>query len=311
MAFPFETALDDVRYAEIVRQGVSTNVYAVGPPDELLLIDTGTDEAAAELIETLEGAGCKPDAIRAIIVTHGHSDHYGGARKLVEWCGAPVWAHVAAAMQIEDPRGDFMNPAGIWDNATPEGLGGFRERVGGPVRVDRILREGDSVEHAGLTFNVLHTPGHERGLITLFERDRRLAFVGDLPQGGMDNSGNWLGLFHDVAAQRRSLQRVIELDPAWEFRGHRVPHHGADVGANLAACVDRLDTIEAALLDALGAQSPISEAEAVRSAFRALFGIEIARPRGYAITTVRAFFIDLAQRERVRRTDDLEWESAK
>jgi len=309
VAFPFETALDDVRYAEIVRQGVSTNVYAVGPPDDLLLIDTGTDEAAAELIETLEGAGCKPDAVRAIIVTHGHNDHYGGARALVEWCGAPVWAHVAAAMQIEDPSGDFMNPAGIWDNATPEALDGFRERVRGPVRVDRLLREGDTVEHAGLTFEVLHTPGHERGLITLFERDRRLAFVGDLPQGGMDSSGNWLGLFHDVAAQRRSLQRVAELDPAWEFRGHRVPHHGADVGANLAACADRLDKIEAALLEALRAQSPISEAQAVREVFRALFDLEVEQPRGYAVTTVRAFFIDLAQRGRVRRTDDLEWES--
>ena len=311
MAFNFATALDDVRYAEIVRQGVSTNVYAVGPPDDLLLIDTGTDEAAPELIETLEGAGCKPEAVRAIIVTHGHNDHYGGARALVEWCGAPVWAHVAAAMQIEDPSGDFMNPAGIWDNATPDARDGFRERVRGPVRVDRLLREGDSVEHAGRTFDVLHTPGHERGLITLFEPERRLAFVGDLPQGGKGTSGNWLGLFHDVAAQRRSLQRVIELDPAWEFRGHRVPHHGADVRANLAACVDRLDDIEAALLNALGAQSPISEAQAAREAFRALFGIEVARPRGYAITTVRAFFIDLAQRGHVRRNDDLEWESTK
>ena len=34
MAFSFEAALDDVRYAEIIRQGVSTNVYAVGPPDD-------------------------------------------------------------------------------------------------------------------------------------------------------------------------------------------------------------------------------------------------------------------------------------
>lgn len=185
------------------------------------------------------------------------------------------------------------------------------ERVRGPVRVDRLLREGDAVEHANLTFEVLHTPGHERGLITLFERERRLAFVGDLPQGGMDNSGNWLGLFHDVAAQRRSLRRVAELNPAWEFRGHRVPHHGADVGANLAASVARLDNIEAALLETLGAKSPISVPNAARAAFRALFDLEVTQPPGYAVTTVLAFFIDLAQRGRVRRTDDLEWESAK
>jgi len=310
MAFNLATALDDVRYAEIVRLGVSTNVYVVGPPDELLLIDAGTDEAAAELIETLEAAGCEPDAVRAIIITHGHNDHYGGARALVEWSGAPVWAHVAAAMQIEDPSGDFRDPAAIWDNATQEGLDGFRERIGGPARVDRLLREGDTVEHAGLTFDVLHTPGHERGLITLFEPERRLAFVGDLPQGGLDNSGNWLGLFHDVAAQRRSLRRVIELDPAWEFRGHRAPHHGDDVGANLACCVARLDEIESALLDALSRQSPINDAQAARAAFRALFDIEVARPRGYAITTVRAFFIDLAGQGRVRQTDGLEWELA-
>jgi len=310
MAFHFATALDGVRTAEIVRLGVSTNVYVVGPPDELLLIDAGTSEAAPELIETLEAGGCRPDAIRAIIITHGHNDHYGGALPLVEWSGAPVWAHVAAAMQIENPEGDFRDPAAIWDNATRAGLEGFRERVGGPVRVDRLLREGDTIEHAGLAFEVRHTPGHERGLVTLFERARRLAFVGDLPQGGMDSSGNWLGLFHDVAAQRRSLQRVIELDPAWEFRGHRVPHSGADVGANLACCVARLDKIEAALLEALAERSPLSEVEAARAAFRALFDLEVVQPQGYAISTVRAFFIDLAQRGRVRRTVDLEWELA-
>jgi glyoxylase-like metal-dependent hydrolase (beta-lactamase superfamily II) len=308
MAFNVVTALDDVRYAEVVRMGVSTNVYAVGPLDNLLLFDAGTDEAAPELIDTLEAAGCKPDAVRAIIITHGHNDHYGGALALTEWCGAPVWAHAGAAMNIENPELTFTDPAGLWDNISQEGIDGFRERVRGAVPVGRLLREGDVVEHAGLTFDVLHTPGHQRGLITLYESDRRLAFMGDLPQGGMDSSGNWLGLYHDIAAQRRSLQRVIDLDLVWEFRAHRAPHSGADVAANLAHCMAWLDRIEAALLDALADQSPLSEAQLVRATFRALFDIDVAQPRGYAVQTIKAFMIDLATRGRVRRTDDLEWE---
>ena len=37
-----------------------------------------------------------------------------------------------------NPEGDFGDPAAIWDNATQEGLGGFRERVGGPIRVAHL-----------------------------------------------------------------------------------------------------------------------------------------------------------------------------
>jgi glyoxylase-like metal-dependent hydrolase (beta-lactamase superfamily II) len=195
-------------------------------------------------------------------------------------------------------------------NAAAADWQSFRAGAGGPVRVARVLREGDAFEHAGMRFEVLHAPGHDRGELVLHERARRLVFTGDLVQGGMDASKNWLGLFTDPASQRKSLARVAALAPEWNFKGHRAARAGAELQADLACALERLDRIERALREALAAHSPAGVAELARAAFRRVLGQEVAEPANYALVSVSAFLLDLARRGLARRTPELAWEPA-
>lgn len=311
MAFPFCRAGEGVGYVEIAVIGTTSNVYALGGGKDYLLIDSGGAATAADVVATLTAAGFSPTGCRAIVVTHGHSDHFGGLAELVRWCGAPVWAHAAAAANIEDHRGCFTSPASWNANLTPADWDSFFAVAGELCPVSRLIRDGDVLETPIGALNVLHTPGHERGAITLHHSDRRLAFVGDLVQGGIDASANWLGLFHDPAAQRASLRRIAGLKLACLFKGHRHPRCGGEVEAELASAADRVDRIETAVLDALASGQPTSLADTVRGVFTRVIGQHVANPPQYGIATIAAFLHDLSYRGRVRRNSDLAWELVK
>lgn len=91
--------------------------------------------------------------VAAIVLTHGHFDHLGGVRELVEATGAPLLVHEADAVGITHAEGTGGAPFGFLDVAPPP---------------DRVLHDGDVVEAGALTLRVLHTPGHTPGGISLF-----------------------------------------------------------------------------------------------------------------------------------------------
>ncbi len=187
------------------------NAYLVGD----VVVDAGLPWSEARLLEALEER-----TVTAHVLTHAHPDHQGAtaalcaARSIPLWCGARD-RHAAAqgtfAAPFHGPRRRLFQAA---------------ERLGGPGQpVERVLREGDGI--AG--FEVIDTPGHTPGHISLWRASDRVVILGDVASHrnplaltpGLRESSR---LFtHDSVENRRSLRRIAALRPRLVCFGHGPP----------------------------------------------------------------------------------------
>ncbi len=167
-----------------------TNCYVVWQDGaDALLIDCAGDADAI-----LNEVHARHLRLRLIVLTHGHIDHIEPLADLVRLTSAQVAIHDLDAPMLGDP---MVSGASLF---------GFSQRAS---TSDILLQEGSDVtlEGTGLTFTVLHTPGHTPGSIcllgggALFSGDT--LFAGGI--GRMDLPGG------DEEAMQASLSRLLEL----------------------------------------------------------------------------------------------------
>ena len=136
---------------------VENNVWAVGDDTECVVID-----APHDVDGILAVVGDR--TVKAILCTHAHDDHVRVAPALRERVQAPIFLH-----PDDRPLWELTHTDELWD-------------------VD--LADGDSVEVAGTTLRVLHTPGHAPGGVCFYAEGLGCVFTGDtLFQGGPGATG--------------------------------------------------------------------------------------------------------------------------
>ncbi|HXA67081.1 MAG TPA: MBL fold metallo-hydrolase [Bryobacteraceae bacterium] len=102
--------------------------------------------------------------VKAIIITHAHIDHIGGAQKLKAATGAPVYMNAN-----DQPLSEQLDTQAAWlGMATPE-----------RTKIDVDAREGEKVALGPAEFHVLHTPGHTQGSISLWIPAENKLIAGD------------------------------------------------------------------------------------------------------------------------------------
>ena len=138
---------------------LETNCYILGDEKskEAVVIDPGGD--FEEIEKQVEESNLR---VKYIVLTHGHFDHTGALAQLKKATGAEVLIHAEDA--------DMLSPT---EQAQPF----LMESGQDPLPADGTLKEGDKVQFGQYTLEVLHTPGHTPGGISLLID--KMIFVGD------------------------------------------------------------------------------------------------------------------------------------
>ena len=140
---------------------VQTNCYIAVHPEtkEAVIVDPGDE--AARIEDALAQTGAKA---KAILLTHGHFDHVTAMEELRRDLGVPVYACEQEQAVLADPD----------KNLSVQFQGG-----GLHLKADMLLKDGETFEAAGYTFQMLHTPGHTVGGCCYYLPKEHRLFSGD------------------------------------------------------------------------------------------------------------------------------------
>jgi hydroxyacylglutathione hydrolase len=147
---------------EIIPVGMlqcNCSVFGDEQTREGLVVDPGDDIEA--VLEIVRRNGL---TVKAIVITHAHIDHIGGAQKLKAATGAPVYMNA----NDDGLRGMLGVQAQWLGMPTPE-----------RVEVDTEAKDGDRLTVGAAEVHILHTPGHTQGSISLWMPSEGKAVVGD------------------------------------------------------------------------------------------------------------------------------------
>jgi metallo-beta-lactamase class B len=150
--------------------------YLITTPQGHILIDTGMTEMHDVIRNNVAKLGFKTADIKIMLSSHAHFDHVAGHAAMKTLTGAQVMAMTGDAEALESGKDNSALGAVGWE----------------PVKVDRVLKHGDTVSLGGTTLRAIHAPGHTQGATTwvtrVEERGRQytVAFLGGTtPNGGV------------------------------------------------------------------------------------------------------------------------------
>lgn len=230
-----------------VQAGGPVNVYLIEEEDGgVCLFDTGlgSPEAQAALEAGFRRLGRRFEEVRRIVVSHGHVDHYGNAQTIVERTGGavPVFAHAADI--------DKMSSAGVRWRDRMHAYGAFLVRLGVPpetlatfaaegargqdlarrIHQPRAIDQGARLRFLRFEAEVLHMPGHTRGLVCLWDAEHGVFFAADhllekvspnpIIELGPEGAE---GFFLPLVAYLASVTRLRELPVRCVLPGHGPP----------------------------------------------------------------------------------------
>ncbi|MBE3640509.1 MBL fold metallo-hydrolase [Mangrovicoccus algicola] len=170
----------------------SVTAWLYGTAEGYLLIDgLNTDEEAQHyILDGMAALGLDPAGIKAVLVTHGHGDHYGGADYLADRLGIDVLMS----------RADWALVSALGDHP----------RFGAPPQAGGVVEDGDILDIGASKLAIHLTPGHTPGTVSpiLELQDGSQRHVAMLWGGTGFNFGPDVRIFRQYAASARKMEEI-------------------------------------------------------------------------------------------------------
>jgi glyoxylase-like metal-dependent hydrolase (beta-lactamase superfamily II) len=180
-------------------------------PNDYTLIDTCFSCSIPTFESYLSKAGIDIKDINRIVLTHLHPDHVEAVNELKRKSGAKLYSHWIEASYLSKEldyngppnRDAFEHVLKIMGTNIENVSKKFGNINVGPIVIDRLLEDGDTI---GNTLQVIHTPGHTPGHISLYYRERRIIIGGDILFNSILNTD---GLFVPPSAVTKDWETSI------------------------------------------------------------------------------------------------------
>ncbi|RDL52486.1 Metallo-beta-lactamase L1 type 3 [Ensifer sp. M14] len=183
-----------------------------------ILLNTAMPETGQLIVESIRKLGFKPEDIKIIINGHAHSDHAGAFAYIKAISGAELAVMEPDVAQMEDGGKSDFHYGTDWK------IMGFP-----PVKVDRILRDGDTVRLGDVLLTAYNTPGHTRGSTTWVTQliDSGKVYTVVFPDGAGFNPGYRVARdpsYPGIGTDYRNTHHALELLKPNIWAGHHTEY---------------------------------------------------------------------------------------
>ena len=287
-------------------KGLSSSAYIIVQGQACGIIDTGL--GARTFRALVSGLGAHRLTPRWVIFTHDHYDHVGNGPWIRRHYNVPLLIHPEDRPFVEQPLRIFDDDlmSSHYSGTLTDAFGDMnrssaqyrryqrevREDPYHPVSVDETVEDGDTLELGDLRLQVIHTPGHSPGSVSLYEPSHGAVFAGDLPL--------WLGPgrpypLGNYRHWKASMDRLLALNPRFIGWGHSIPTSGQENCRRLLQnTVQRVTEIGRAI------EEQLSTGERTTADLLEAIGLVPAAPREMAEHSLHAILVSLRDEKRVQ-----------
>jgi glyoxylase-like metal-dependent hydrolase (beta-lactamase superfamily II) len=201
------------------------NAYLIKAKDGFILIDTGLPYQCERLEKELISAGCPPDRLKLILITHGDWDHAGNAAGLRGKYHVKIAMHPGDVDQVKN--GLFLKrkvrpltykikfAIRMLTRKLKKNTMGFPK-----FEPDILLSDGQSLEAYGLAAKVIHLPGHTPGSIGILTAEGDL-FAGDTFVN--NKKPDSARIIENSGQLKSSLDKLKRMNVRMVYPGHGKP----------------------------------------------------------------------------------------
>lgn len=303
-----ETVIDEKRHGYHVLEGTD------GP----ILVDPGVVDAPTTVYQTfLEQKGWTLSDVSLAVVTHADADHHGGNRALREHApSVTLAAHDADVDLIEsvdtvmrERYGMFADDHDItYDEDTREWLRGM---MGPDDRIDIKLRGDERIALADRDVEVLHTPGHTRGHLVLYDPEYEIVLGGDavFGRGVFTVDGEYIQPppYYLYPEYENTIELLRELSPDTLSLTHYEVFEDTAVEAFLDESLAFASELDAIALDLVAATGPLTLRETIDGVVerRGSYGLDV--DLAYPLSGHFAAHVDRGNLERTTKNGLVAW----